>query len=323
MSIRLLFVCVVTAIFAAPFGAGAADWPSRPIRIVVPSAAGGGTDLIARVIALKISDALNQPVVIENKPGAEEIVGADFVSKASPDGYTVLMISASVAVNPSTHRKLPYDSLRDLQPVAQIATLPFVLVVNPKLPVRTLPELVAYSQKQPNGLNAAVAGTANRIVTELFRLQTGANLLLVQYKGCGPATLSVVTGETDLDFCSAPSLSQFVAEKRLTALAITGDRSLSMLPGVPTTKELAVPATHIDLAQWVGAFVRTGTPAEVTARLNAEINAALSSPEVAARINALGGVPVKSTPAEFGEFYRAEIAKYRDIVKRAQIPVDD
>ncbi|MGH2548351.1 MAG: tripartite tricarboxylate transporter substrate-binding protein, partial [Thermomicrobiales bacterium] len=239
-----------------------------------------------------------------------------------PDGYSVLVIAASVAVNPSIRKSLPYDSIRDLQPVAQVATLPFVLVVNPKLQVRTLPELVSHSKKQPNGLNAAVAGTANRIVTELFRLQTGANLVLIPYKGCGPATLSVVAGETDLTFCSAPSLSQFVLDGRLVALAVTGDRRLSMLPNVPTTKELGVPGTHIDLSQWVGVFVRTGTPAPIAARLNAAINEALALPDVASKINALGGVPTQSTIGEFNQFFLAEIEKYREIVKRAGIPID-
>jgi tripartite-type tricarboxylate transporter receptor subunit TctC len=248
-------------------GGGLAD-----ARIVVLRP-GGGTDLIARVIGEKLREGLQQAVIVENKPGADEIIGAEYVAKSPPDGYTVFFSAANIVVNPSLKSKLPFDSQRDFQPVAKIATLPFVLIINPKLPVKTLPELVTYSQQKD--LNAAIGGTANMLVTELFRLQTNAKLTFIPYKGCGPAVQSVLTGETDLAFCSAPALAQFVLAGRLTALAITGDKRLSMLPNVPTGKEIGGAAYDIDLSQWVGAFYPANTPADVTTRLNAEINKAL------------------------------------------------
>ena len=269
------------------------------------------------------SETLKQPVVVENKPGAEEIIGEDFVAKSPPDGYTVLISAANIAVNPSTRKKLPFDPLRDFQPVAQLATFPYVLIINPKLPARSVPDLVAHSKKQPTGLNAAVGGTANRLVTELFRQRTGANLVLVPYKGCGPASLAVVTGETDLAFCSAPALAGFIKDGRLIALAVTGDKRLSMLPDIPTTRDIGVAAYHIELSQWVGAFVAAGTPPEITARLNEEINNALASPDVIAKVGQLGGEPSRMTVAQYTEFFRAEIAQIRDVVTRAGIPAED
>ncbi len=321
MSQKVLPVALALVLASIAFSAGAADWPTRSVRIIVPASAGGGTDLIARLIGEKLREGLQQPVIIENKPGADEIIGAEFVAKSPPDGYTVFFSAANIVVNPSLRSKLPYDSQRDFQPVAKIATLPYVLIINPKVPAKTLPELVAYSQQKPEGLNAAIGGTANMLVTELFRLKTDAKLTLIPYKGCGPATQSVLAGETDLAFCSAPALAQFVLAGRLTALAITGDKRLSMLPNVPTGKEIGGAAYDIDLSQWVGAFYPANTPAEVTTRLNAEINKALATPDVAAKIAQLGAEPTPVSVDETTQFYRAELAKFKDLVTRAKIPI--
>lgn len=319
---------VCTAALALALAAGvssapAQDWPSRPIRIVVPAAPGGGTDLIARLIGEKVREGLKEAIIVENKPGADEIIGADFVAKSPPDGYTVFFSAANIVVNPSLKAKLPFDSGKDFQPVAKIATLPYVLIINPKLPVKTLPELVAYSQKKPEGLNAAIGGTANMLVTELFKLKTGAKMTFIPYKGCGPATQSVLTGETDLAFCSAPALAQFVLAGRLTALAITGDKRLSMLPDVPTGKEVGGDAYDIDLSQWVAAFYPANTPAPITAKLNAEINKALAAPDVIQKIGQLGAEPTPVSVDEATKFYRAELAKFKDLVTRAKIPIEN
>jgi len=305
------------------FCASAADWPTRPLRIVVPAAPGGGTDLIARVIGDKLRESLGQPVVVENKPGADEMIGAEFVARSPPDGYTMFFSAANIVVNPSLRSKMPYDSQRDFQPVAKIATLPFVLVINPKLPVKTLPELVAYSQQKEGGLNAAIGGTANMLVTELFRIKTSAKLTFIPYKGCGPATQSVLAGETDLAFCSAPALAQFVLAGRLTALAVTGDERVSMLPNVATGKELGGAAYDIDLSQWVGVFFPANTPADISARLNADINKALALPDVVAKLGQLGGEPTPGSVDDFTRFYRGELAQYKDLVTRAKIPLEN
>ena len=320
---RVMTGALVFALAAFASWAGAQDWPSRPIRIVVPAAPGGGTDLIARVIGEKVREGLKEAVIIENKPGADEVIGADYVAKSPADGYTVFFSAANIVVNPSLKAKLPFDSSKDFQPVAKIATLPYVLIINPKLPVRTLPELVAYSQKKPEGLNAAIGGTANMLVTELFRLKTGAKMTFIPYKGCGPATQAVLSAETDLAFCSAPALAQFVLNGRLTALAITGDKRLSMLPDVPTAREVGGDAYDIDLSQWVAAFYPANTPPAITAKLNAEINKALAAPDVVAKIAQLGAEPTPISVDETTKFYRAELAKFKDLVTRAGIPVEN
>jgi len=314
---------VALALMLCAFCSNAADWPTRPLRIVVPAAPGGGTDLIARLIGDKLRESLGQPVLIENKPGADEIIGAEFVARSPPDGYTVFFSAANIVVNPSLRSKMPFDSQRDFQPVAKIATLPFVLVINPKLPVKTLPELVAYSQQKDGGLNAAIGGTANMLVTEFFRIKTNVKLTFIPYKGCGPATQSVLAGETDLAFCSAPALAQFVLAGRLTALAVTGDKRLSMLPNVPTGKELGGAAYDIDLSQWVGAFFPANTPADVTARLNADINKALALPDVVDKIGQLGGEPTPVSVEQFTQFYRGELARYKELVTSAKIPLEN
>jgi len=305
------------------FSASAADWPTRPLRIVVPAAPGGGTDLIARVIGDKLRESLGQPVVVENKPGADEMIGAEFVARSPPDGYTMFFSAANIVVNPSLRSKMPFDSQRDFQPVAKIATLPFVLVINPKLPVKTLPELVAYSKQKDGGLNAAIGGTANMLVTEFFRIKTNAKLTFIPYKGCGPATQSVLAGETDIAFCSAPALAQFVLAGRLTALAVTGDKRVSMLPNVPTGKELGGAAYDIDLSQWVGVFVPANTPADVTSRLNADINKTLALPDVVAKLGQLGGEPTPGSVDDFTQFYRGELARYKNLVTEAKIPLEN
>jgi tripartite-type tricarboxylate transporter receptor subunit TctC len=320
---RLSILVLGVALFAAAIPATAADWPTRPVRIVVPAAPGGGTDLIARLIAEKLQVKLRQAMVIENKPGADEIIGEDYVAKATPDGYTVFFSAANIAVNPSLRHRLPFDPVRDFEPVAQIATLPYVLIINPKSPAKSVPELVALSLSRENGLNAAVGGTSNMLVTEMFRLNSNARLTNIPYKGCGPAVTSVLAGDTDLAFCSAPALAQFVLAGRLTALAITGNKRLSMLPDVPTTREMGLPAYDVDLSQWVGAFFPANTPVDITTRLNAEINAALTAPDVIDKLRQLGAEPVANNVAEFTQFYRNELAKYKDIVVRAKVPLED
>ena len=324
MAVRKLRTLAVALLLAgtALCAQAAEQWPTRPLRIVVPAAPGGGTDLIARLIGDKLRDSLQQAVIVENKPGADEIIGADIVAKSPPDGYTVFFSAANIVVNPALRSKMPFDSQKDFQPVAKIATLPFVLIMNPKLPVKSLPELVTYSQKG-DGLNAASGGTANMLVTELFRLKTNTKLTVIPYKGCGPATQSVLAGDTDIAFCSAPALAQFVLAGRLTALALTGDKRLSMLSNVPTGKEIGGATYDIDLSQWVGVFYPANTPADVTARLNAEINKALAAPDVVAKIGQLGGEPTPGSVEDFTQFFRAELAKFKDLVTRAKIPLEN
>jgi len=317
---RRASLAAALALTAAWSAASAADWPTRPIRIIVPSAPGGGTDLMARTLAQKLGDTFNVSVVVENKPGGEEMIGAAAVANAPPDGYTILFAAANVAVNPATRTSMPYKA-EDLKPVSLTTLLPYVILVNPKLPVNTVADLVAYSRRQPNGLNLATGGTSNLLASESFRLATGMRVMNIPYKGCAPSIMSVISGETDLTFCSAPAAAQPVRAGQLKALAITGDARLDVLPGVPTTRELGDPKYRIDLVQWHGVFVPAATPPDVVQRLHDEFDKALSLPDVNERARQLGGVTAHLSMDEIARFFDNEMAVSRKIVTEANITI--
>lgn len=316
--LRRLFIAACVAWLAAGSGAHAADWPTKPLRIVVPSAPGGGTDLMARALGQKLAEVFKVAVIIDNKPGGDEVIGADFVAKAAPDGHTILFAAANVAVNPAIRKTMPY-AVKDLRPVAITTRLPYVILVNPKLPVQTVAELVSYSQKQPNGLNLANGGTSNLLAAESFRMATGARMTTIQYKGCAPSVLAVLTGETDVTFCSAPAAAQSVLAGKLTALAVTGDSRLAVLPNVPTTRELGDAKYRIDLVQWHGVWVPAGTPGEVVTRLNTEVNRALAMPDINEKARQIGGVIARMSVDEASKFFDEELAVSRRIVVDGKI----
>jgi tripartite-type tricarboxylate transporter receptor subunit TctC len=304
---------------AGAVSASAADWPTRPVRLIVPYPVGGGTDLVARMVGPKLSEALKQPFVIENRLGANGAIAVDHVAKSPADGYTVLFDSLSIVITPIIS-KVPYDPVRDLQPVTQLLSQAFVVVSTPKLPVKSLRDVVSYSMNQPNGLNAAVPGAATRLAAELFKLTTNARLTFIPYKGGGPATLSIMSGETDLGFMDVPSVASNVIGGRIRALAVTTERRVKLIPEVPTTAEAGMPEYKVD--SWLGVFVPAGTPADIVARLNSEINAALASADLVARITQLGGEPSRTSVAEFSKLYRSEIERWKDVVVRANVKVE-
>ena len=297
----------------------AADWPARPIRIVVPYPAGGGSDIVARLVGAQLSTAMKQTVIIENHVGAGGSIGANLVAKAPPDGYTVLVDSMSGAINPVI-ATVPYDPVRDLLPVAQLVSQAFIVVANPKLPVKNLRDVARLAAERPNGLNAAVPGPATRLAAELFKLNTGAKITFIPYKGGAPATLSVMTGETDLGFIDVPSVAQNLIAGKLHGLAVTTAKRVSLIPDVPTSAEAGLPEYKVD--SWLGIFVPAHTPTDIVNRLNKEINAALAAPHVADRIVKLGAEPSQSTAAEFGRLFRSDIERWKDVVVRAQVKIE-
>jgi tripartite-type tricarboxylate transporter receptor subunit TctC len=317
MNVRTISIAL--ALCAAAASAVAADWPARPIHLIVPYPAGGGTDIVSRLVGPKLSEAFKQPVVVENKLGAGGAIAVDYVAKSPADGYTVLFDSLSIVINPIIS-KVPYDPLKDLQPVAQLVSQAFIVVSNPKLAVKNLRDVVKLSNERPNGLNAATPGAATRLAAELFKLTTDAKMTFIPYKGGGPATLSVMSGETDLGFMDVPSVAQNVLGGRLTGLAVTTPKRLSLLPDVPTSAEAGLPEYKVD--SWLGVFVPAGTPADIVSRLNREINVALASPDIVARIAQLGAEPSKSTVAEFTRLYRGDIEKWKDVVVRGKVKVE-
>jgi tripartite-type tricarboxylate transporter receptor subunit TctC len=316
-ALRLALIAVAAC--ALPGAAHAQAYPSGIVRIVVPFAAGGINDTAARLIQPYLEKALGRTVIVENRPAASGIVGTDAVARAAPDGHTLLMVASSFTVLPATSAKLPYDSERDLAPVALIATNPLLFVANPKLGVRTLGEFVALAKRNPGKLNYATPGLASqtRLVTELFGLRAGITMQQIPYRGGAPAIQSVVAGDSDFTVLSPlVSLPQIEAG-RLTALASGGHVRDPQLPDVPTLAEAGFP--DVEAIQWVGLLTTAGTPDDIVGRLNAEVNRALHDPELIARLAQQGMSPAGGTPDEFRKLIAREIANWQGVARTANI----
>ena len=298
--------------------ARAADWPTRPIRIVVPYAVGGGTDLLARMVGPKISAALKQPVVVENRTGAGGAIGVAAVTQSAPDGYTILFDSPSLVVNPLVS-KTPYEA-KDLLPVAQLISQPFIIAAHPKVPAKGLKELVAWSHTQPKGINAGVPGGASALAAEYFKLISNARMDLIPYKGGGAVMAATVAGEVDICFVDVASVASQVAAGKLQGLAVTGKRRLPIVPNVPTSAEAGMPEYAIGL--WLGVFLPAGTPMDIAQQLHKQVSAAMLDPTIIERVSQLGGEAAQSSQADFRQFYFAEVERWKDIVVRAKVKVD-
>lgn len=305
-------------LLSASFAAGAADYPSKPIHFIVPYPPGGGTDVVARLVATKVSEQLRQPVVVENKLGAQGAIATDFVVKSRADGYTVLFDAQSAAITPSIS-KVPYDPLKDLQPLAKLITQAFVVAATPALPVKGLRDVVRYSNSKPQGLNAAAPGSATYLAGELFKLTTHAKIVFIPYKGGAPATVALMSGESDIGFMDVPSIASQITAGRIRGLAVTTPRRVKLLPDVPTSTEAGLPEFVVE--GWLGSFLPAGTPPDIVERLNKSINAALSAPDVVSRIEQIGGEPVRQSSAEFAKYFRAEVERWKDVVVRADVKV--
>ncbi|SOY78801.1 conserved hypothetical protein, UPF0065 [Cupriavidus taiwanensis] len=303
--------------------AHADSWPSQPIRWVVPYPAGGGTDVVARTVAQAISPALGKQVVIDNRPGAATIVGADAVAHARPDGYTVLTAdTATLAANPSLYKKLPYNADKDFVHIGQLARFPLVLVANPNFPARTLKEAIDYAQKHPGKVNFASpgAGSPHHLAMELFMDQTRVKMTHVPYKGAAPAVQDLLAGQVDLMFLDLASGQQNVQAGKLRALGVATPRRLTVLPSVPTVAEGGV--AGFEAYAWQGMVAPAGTPKAVVARLNAELVKALKTPEVQKKLEGVGVEAVSSTPEEFASYARAEAERWGKLIKAKGITVD-
>jgi tripartite-type tricarboxylate transporter receptor subunit TctC len=313
-----LFAAVVAASLAC--GASAQSYPERPVRILVGYPPGGGTDLVARLIAQPLGERWGQPVVVENRPGAAAIIATEAVVKAKPDGYTLLMAYATeLAVNPATFKKLPYDPLRDLAPIARLGAAPLVMAVHPSLPAQSVAELVALAKAKPGALSYSSPGqgSVHQFAGELFKLRTGADIVHVPYKGSGPATADAVSGQVQVTFASVASVLRFVQSNRLRALAVTSPERSPQLAGVPTMKEAGV--DEVQLTSWYGLLAPAGTPSDVVKKIAADLAAVMASPALANGFSAQGLDRVRDTPAQFAAFIREEAAKYARIAKAANI----
>ena len=330
MSINRRQACLAAAAAALLPASRAANaqqaYPSKPIRMVIPFTPGGSTDVLGRAIGLELGHAWHQPVVVDNLPGAGGSIGADKVAKSPADGYTLLMGHiGTLAINPSLYPKLDYDPVRSFAPVAWVARVPNVLVVHASVPARTLAELVALAKAQPGKLafGSGGNGSAAHIATEYLQLQTGASFLHVPYRGTAPAVTDLLAGQLQLLFTGAPALLPHIKAGKLRALAVSSPQRIALLPDVPTVAESGVPGTKdFEADQWYGVVAPAGTPADIVALLNRQINQSLNSAEVKARLNAEGAEPTPSTPQVFGQLIASEMKRWDRVIKSAHITVD-
>ena len=300
----------------------AAQYPSRPIRLLVPIPPGGGPDIVARLIAPKMAEALGQPVVVENRVGSNGNIAGDFVAKSAPDGYTLLLgMDSLIAINPHLYAKMPFDTLKDLAPVASLVSNGFFIAVNPSVPAQTLAEFVEVARRANPPLQYASGGNGSQhhLTMERLKARAGISLVHIPYKGGSPAATATVAGEVAVTMSGTSSAPQIKAG-RLRALAFTGKQRSAVMPDVPTVSELYPDFTMV---QWYGLFVAAGTPEPVIARLRLEVNKALAQPDVRERLRNAGGVePWITTPEEFAAEIRSEYAGYGKLVKDLGAKVD-
>jgi tripartite-type tricarboxylate transporter receptor subunit TctC len=310
-------------LLVAAIGQSAAQtYPARPVRVIVPYAAGGGVDVMARLIAPRLGERLGQQVIIDNRPGATGNIGAELASHAPPDGYTVLMAGASIAINVSLYRKLAYDLLKDFTAVTTVAVSPNIVLVHPSLPARSIMELITLARARPGQLNYASGGSGStlHLTAELFKTMTGVNLTHVPYKGTGPALIAVISGEAAITMPPLAGTLSHVESGRLRALAVTSTTRVKLVPQLPTVAEAGV--AGFESGQWYGVFVPVATPVDVVTKLQAEIARVVRIPEVNDQITQQGSIATGEASDQFGAYLRQEIAKWAKVVKASGARVE-
>jgi tripartite-type tricarboxylate transporter receptor subunit TctC len=322
---RLCFaVATAIATFALHAGAASAQtYPSKPIRIVVPFVAGGAVDTLARMLGAKLSDALGQPVIVENRPGAGGNIAADAVAKSPPDGYTILQNTNGQAISPAIYRSLPFDVVKDFIPVTQLVASQLVLVASPKLSATSVGELIALAKAKPGGLNYGMTGVGNplHLTMEMFKTMAGIDIQAVPYKGDAAIFPALITGEVQVAVVPMATTLPHVAAGTLRALAVAGAKRSAALPDVPTVAEAGL--AGFESSSWQGWFVPANTPREVVGTIQRAARTALSAPDVLERLRITGNEAVGSTPAEFDARFKADLAKFAKIVKEAHISPQD
>jgi tripartite-type tricarboxylate transporter receptor subunit TctC len=299
--------------------AHAQSYPMKPVRLVSPSSAGGGSDIIARILAPKLAERIGQQVVVENRAGAGTVIGSDHVAKSAPDGYTLLLGISTLATNPALLKKMPYDAVRDLAPITQVAQSPNVLVVHPSVPVHSVKELIAFVRARPGQLTFASAGvgTNPHMTMELFRSMAKLEIVHVPYKGSAPAITDLVGGHVAMMSATALTGIPQIRAGRLRGLGVSSAKRSASAPELPTIAEAGVPG--YEATQWYGLLAPAGTPSDVIKRLHAETVKILQLPDVKARLAGDGAEPVGDTPEEFGRFIAAELAKWAKVAREAKI----
>jgi tripartite-type tricarboxylate transporter receptor subunit TctC len=320
MWLRLGMFCASSVFCAA--AAMAQGFPSKPVHIVVPFSAGGTADVLARLIGQKMSDALGQQVLVENRPGAGTVIATEFVARAPADGHTLLLMGNSFAINPGLHDKLPYDPLKDFVPVTMLVRSPQVLVVSPALQVKSLSEFIALVRSRPGQFSLATVGpaTTQHIASEMLKSMMKLDMIYAPYPGGAPAVTALVGGHVNAVLANYSEVAQQVLSGKIRAIAVTSRERMDPLKDVPTVSESGFP--DFEAAAWFGLVATGGSPPAAIARLNAEANKALKAPDVRDKLIAQGMYPVGTTPEQFGAHIRAEMAKYAKVIKEAGIKVD-
>jgi tripartite-type tricarboxylate transporter receptor subunit TctC len=307
------------ALPAASRFAWAQAYPSRPVRLIVPVAPAGATDILARLMGQWLSERLGQQFVIDNRPGGGLNIGTEAVVRAPPDGYTLLLVSLTNTINTTFYRKLNFDFIHDIAPVASVTRGSYVMVVNPSVPANTVPEFIAYAKANPSRISfgSAGIGSSNHLAGELFKIMAGVDMVHVPYRGIALALNDLLGGQVQVTFASMPSSIQYIRAGTLRSLAVTTATRSETLPDLPAVGEF-VPGYEV--SAWYGMGAPSGTPAEVIDKINKEINSGLADPKLKARIADFGGTPFALSPAEFGKFIADETEKWRNVIRAAHIP---
>ena len=313
----ILFTCV--AIIAG--AASAADYPTKPIKLVVAWSPGGTTDILARIIAQGLSEKLGETVLVENKPGGGNNIGTEYVIRSAPDGYTLNMTNPANAINATLYKNLPFNFINDTVPVAGVVRTPNVMVITGALPVKTVAEFIAYCKANPTTVNMASSGSGSSIHLsgELFKIMTGCKMAHIPYKGAGPALNDLIAGQVQVMFDNLPSSAGFIKDGRIRALAVTTSVREASLPNVPTVAETV---TGYEASAWFGISAPKGTPRDIVEKLNTAVNQLLAEPKIQKRLSELGGTPIPGTPEDFGKLISNDTQKWERVVKSSGATVD-
>ena len=302
-------------------GAWAQAFPNKPLRLVIPFTTGGGNDIVARIVAAKMSDGLGQPVVVENRPGAQGIIAVENVAKSAPDGHSILMgPSGPMSINPAIYAKLPYNTLRDFQPISMIGSFPLILVVNPSTSVRSVKDLVEFARANPSKINYGSTAATFQLSSELFNLQTGTRFQHIPYKGSGDMVNAVMSGEITMALADPPPSAGPLKGGKIRGLAITASARHPSWPDLPTLAEAGVPG--MDITIWMGLFVPTGTPTTIVTRLHQELVRVLALPDVRERMAGLGVDPSGMSPEDFTKRVAADIARWTRVAREANVKAE-
>ncbi len=311
----LIFLVMV----ALPAATLAQAYPTRPIRLILPFAAGGPTDLLGRAISQKLGEQLGQMVMTDNRTGAGGNLGAELTAKSPPDGYTLVLTSPFVAISPALYAKLNYDAAKDLAPISLVALIQNVLVVHPSVPAKTLKEFIQLARAYPGKLNfgSGGVGATSHLAPELLKSLARIDMVHVPYKGTGQAVVGLISGQIDMLIMAAPAIAPHIQERKVRALAVLSEKRATPLPDVPTAKEAGL--DNFEVGLWYGMFAAAGTPRDIINRLNLGLHKALAAPDLKERLAAIGVEPLTSTPEEFANFLRSETARYARLIKDAGI----